>query len=562
MYGYDLIINGKQATGDIIFQNICCSNRMIDKFRDDKVFIENDKYVAILDGVVLNKKQLQEQYGSKPWTDVIIEMYIRKGETFFSELRGSFSGAIIDKEKGGKVVLFTDHLGTRFTYYVHVGSFFCVTENMGHIYEIMKENGINYDLSIDGAYMLLSYGFMLEDKTLCEQVRKIQPGCYVTFENNVVTEKCYYKLDNTPDMNITENEAIELVDENFRKAVIREFEKDCEYGYQHLVALSGGLDSRMTCFVAHHCGYEKQLNFTFSQTNYWDEKVPKQIAEDLRHEWIFKALDNGLWLLDVDEITRKTGGNVLYYGTAHGNSLYRYLNFNKLGIMHTGQISGAMNGGHVSKPEEWQKQFILSDAAYSRKFINNVSTQSTDLNQELGWYYYRCLNGTNSGSQVVYNYTETLAPFLDLEFLEKVLMIPIHYRVHHHLYKKWITIKYPDAANYVWETLGTKITEPVYNIMGRELTKHQLYGKMQSRIAKILGKNEGRRSTRQHMNPIAFYYSNNEDVRNLFDSYRQYINMIENAQLRKDVEELFNSGTPMERIQAVSLLSAIKLFYC
>ena len=562
MYGYDLIINGKQATGDIIYENICCRNLMIDKFRDDKIFVENDKYIAILDGVVLNKKQLQEQYGSKLWADVIIEMYIRKGETFFSELRGSFSGAIVDKEKCGKVILFTDHLGTRFTYYTHVDGFFCVTENMGHIYEIMKENDIHYGLSIEGAYMLLSYGFMLENRTLCEQVRKIQPGCYVTFENNVVSEKCYYKLDNTPDMSITESDAIEIVDENFRKAVIREFEKDCEYGYQHLVALSGGLDSRMTCFVAHHCGYEKQLNFTFSQTNYWDEIVPKQIAEDLRHEWIFKALDNGLWLLDVDEITRKTGGNVLYYGTAHGNSFYKYLNFEKLGLIHSGQLGDVVIGTHISSDEE-MKEYQKGEGSYSRQLIGRLDLHSANsLNQELGLWYYRYLNGTNNGLQNAYNYTESLSPFMDINLLENILTIPKQLRYNHRLYKKWITVKYPVAANYVWETLGTKITKPMYNIMGRELTIHQLFTKIGSRLSNVIGNNGRMGGTRQHMNPIAFYYSNNDELRNLFDSYRQYIKLIENFQLRKDVEELFNSGTPMERIQAVSLLSAIKLFYC
>ena len=36
-------------------------------------------------------------------------------------------------------------------------------------------------------------------------------------------------------LSMTEDEAIELVDQSFRKAVKREFEKDKEYGYKHLV---------------------------------------------------------------------------------------------------------------------------------------------------------------------------------------------------------------------------------------------------------------------------------------------------------------------------------------
>ena len=62
----------------------------------------------------------------------------------------------------------------------------------------------------------------------------------------------------------------------------RVFEKDLEYGYKHLVALSGGLDSRMTAWVGHNMGYTNMLNYTFSQTDYLDETVPKEITDTLK----------------------------------------------------------------------------------------------------------------------------------------------------------------------------------------------------------------------------------------------------------------------------------------
>ena len=47
--------------------------------------------ILILDGVILNKKELIK---NNDWVATVLSMYVKKGETFFSELRGSFSGAL------------------------------------------------------------------------------------------------------------------------------------------------------------------------------------------------------------------------------------------------------------------------------------------------------------------------------------------------------------------------------------------------------------------------------------------------------------------------------------
>lgn len=65
----------------------------------------------------------------------------------------------------------------------------------------------------------------------------------------------------------------------------------------------------------------------------------------MKHEWLFKALDNGLWLYNLDNVLEITGGNVLYYGQAHGMSLYKYLNFEDFGILHSGQLGGGQEKG-------------------------------------------------------------------------------------------------------------------------------------------------------------------------------------------------------------------------
>ncbi len=565
MYGFDIIVNGIKShdSNDITYRNALCINHMINKFQEDRLFQETDGYIVILDGVILNRKDLLKQYNSD-WLHCIIMMYSGNGESFFSELRGSFSGAIYDK-KQDKWIVFGDQLGTRFTFYSHVGKFFCVTEEMGHMYDILKENKIQYSLSSKGAYMLLGYGFMTEENTLCSEVKKIQPGCYIVFKDNQVTEKRYFMLDNTELSNVSEAELLKEVDNLFRQAVIRQFEKDKEYGCKHLVALSSGLDSRMTSFVAHECGYQDQLNYTFSQTGSWDEKTPKEIAESIRHEWIFKALDNGLWLYDVDKITKTTGGNVLYYGTAHGDSLYKYLNFDNIGLTHSGQLGDVILGTTVH-PKNKKDKFIYGEGSYSRDIINRIgASHKVELNKEVGLFYYRYLNGTNNGLQNVYNYTDSLSPFMDLDFIQYALRIPASLRYNHYLYKKWIINYYPNAALFVWDKLDGRITDRFWSkeiyLLNRKMKIRDLCKVPAILFQKLLLPQKYKLRQKNSMNPIDYYISTNEQLNSFLDSYLCYIEEIKDEKLQSLTKSMMSDGNAYHKIQAVSLLSAVKMYF-
>src|SRR5690606_29883838 len=263
------------------------------------------------------------------------------------ELRGSFSGLVVDK-KNNECIVFTDHLGTKPLYYFADDQSVFVSSEISDLYAYFKSQNINYQLDVNAAYNLLSYGYMLNDDTLCEKIKKISPGKYIYIRNGKTENVEYYKLPlAAKKIALNEDEIISKIDEKFRKAIQKQFDKDIEYNYQHVVALSGGLDSRMTSWVAHEMGYVNQINFTFSQSDYLDETIPKKIASDLKHEWIFKALDNGTFLKDIDAINMMSGGNVLYYGLAHGNSMLKLINFDNLGILHSGQLGDIVIGSFV-----------------------------------------------------------------------------------------------------------------------------------------------------------------------------------------------------------------------
>ena len=573
MYGITITENGKVTArpGDITYRNIVCRDHMIRKFDRDKVFAETDDYIILLDGVVLNRRLLIDEYkrtckgaDDAMWGLVLLSLYAREGERFFASLRGSFAGALYDKGLE-KWIVFSDQIGSKFVYYAQIGDFFCCAQEMGQIYKMLRNNSIAYHLDDIGPWMLLTYGFMLDGVTLCREVRKINPGCYITFQNGKLEEHRYYMLDNTPNPFVTEQDAIEIIDHYFRRAVILDFEKDKEYGYRHLVGLSGGLDCRMTSFVAHDCGYTDQLNMTFSQTGYWDQTLPMKMSAAMKHEWIFKALDNGLWLYDVDEIIRSNGGNVLYYGTAHSNSMLKYLNFEHLGLEHTGQLGDVIVGSFV-KADEKDAKYSLGERAYSKKYLEHLTDfrLTLDTSKEVGLFYYRGFNGTNNGLQCIYNYTETLSPFLEIDFIERALSIPLELRQNHYIYKKWILAKYPQAAEYEWETTGRKISDVLDSPPKKSFVPSSIKKPIKTLVRMIARKTSGdniEQDIPKGMNPVDYYLSHNQDLANYLAGYFRYTEAISDPEIRKTLEGIQESGTATEKLQAVSLLGAIKLFY-
>lgn len=500
------------------------------KFCDDRVFFENEDIIVIIDGIVINKLDLLSASKLDSWKSYITEEF-GNDKYFFKQLRGSYSGLIYDKSTDVTIV-FSDQLGSKFVYYSKIGNSFYAFSNVSELYERLYSEGKRISLNEVGVRMVVEHGGTFAGYTICNEVRRIQPGCFIEInKENIVTEHQYYLLNNTPDNSKTEDEWIEIIDKLYRRAIQLQYNKDLEYDYKHLANLSGGIDCRMTNFVSHQMGYLHQLNVTFSQTGFSDETTAKQIAHDLCNEWLFKSLDNGLWLYDVDECVRQKGGNRLYYAIAHNRSLFKYVNENTYGVIHSG------TQGEIFKGE--------TDVDYDT-IIKNICFEPSIKysNQELQTIYYRYLGCVEIN--------ENFSPLLELDFLEAILKIPIELRRNGYIYKKWIIKKYPEADKYVWSTTGARLSckfNPKIRICGHEAYLRQIPDMIRQKI-----KGNGPFA----MNPIPQYISQNKDLRKYLLSYYSYLNKIENNSIKEYLDKQSKSGLSL--IKTVTILSAIKIF--
>lgn len=548
--------------------------RVVNKFMNDRLFEETEHYVVAVEGIVLNNHELMAKYQSESWLTCVTRMYEREGESFFNAFRGSFSGALYDK-KEDKWIVYTCHTGEKQIFFKQVSDGFLMASEMRFMVETMKANQIRPEVDEIGCYFSLTHGFCIEDRTLVKDVHKLIAGHYLRIQSGQLEVIQYHRFTNKP-VEMTTEEAVEGIDRLFRQAVRRAFEKDKEYGYRHLTCLSGGLDSRMTVWVAHEMGYTDQTNIDYSQSYYLDFKISQQIAIDLHHDYFFSPLDGGDFIPRFKFLPELTFGSGFLMG--HGQRIERLINYEPFGIFHTGQIGDAILGTFFKK-NTYQSDYKLGQGAYSYELIDRLKDYrfvEDYENEEIFCLYTRAFTGANQGLLTFQENTEHYSPFTDVDFLEFCYSIPLDLRYGHKIYFDWVLDKYPKAGNYVWEKTGQKPhrfenrVPKTMRVLGYELPHYSEPGfkkYVKGFVLRRMGlrkKDEKQKTIVQKspysMNPVDYWYDTNPAIKEFMESFwSEYNDKIPYQQLHDDMEHLFKDCVVYDKLQCLSVLSAIKL---
>ena len=521
----------------------------------DKVFEGDRNLFVCTDGVLLNAWELRTRLDKASNFELLAQLYNEGGISSVSRLRGSFSGIIYDAKENVWHV-FTDHLGTKPVFYFVGENPRCViiASELKILLRAMRQLGFSPKLCEIGAYFLLTFGFMLGDYTYVENAKRLPAGCVLTIKDNVAHVTQYYKLVNTPYLDDSRNTMIEQLDTRFRAAVKAEYQKDLEYGYTHVSTLSGGLDSRMSLTYAKQLGYRNILTITCSQTNYWDERIAKEISADYGCKFLFYSLNNGDYLKDLERPVTANDGLVLFPGSAHLLAMESLIDWKKLGILHTGMIGDFVLGSYLYRPSHSSPgSTSIRKIAYSTKLLKKIPAQVLEkeqqryVNDELFSFYERCLNGVWNGFWTTHQFTEATSPFVHVDFLDYAMRIPPRFRYREVIYQSWIRRFAPEASKYRWEKTGMRMGVPRAITFTRRALRYLKYRMGASSYS---------------MNPVDYWYRNNVTLRETFKQCfeRDVSYLCEYPKLKDDVAYLFQNGTLLEKGQCLTLLEAIRLF--
>lgn len=538
----------------------------LDKFMNDKTLANVSDITIILDGYLLNKKELFQNYHVNSIEELILKMYHTCGETFFSNFRGAFSGALFDKSSD-KWIVYTNHIGDAAVFFYKTNDSFFAGSQVNYVIDAARAQNLPLTFHELAAYQMLTYAFMIDDSTYAKEIKRLRGGTYLCVENGHAEVKEYHTFTQNPERfaNYSENNLIKIINQQFQEAVRVEYEKDSEYQYEHLSDLSGGLDSRMNIWVAHAaCGIDHIQCLTYCKANYLDELIAKEISEYWKDELLVKPLDDISFLYDIDENIFLTGGLSLYSGITGGKRMLESINMSRYGLEHTGQVGDAILGSFFSTPIEQEQR--KPSGMYSEVFSNRISDFTSREVQKYKSYeiylmYARGFQGAANTHQIRRNYTEVASPFLYVDFLQTCLDIPTELRIKHHLYKKWILSCYPDAAKFTWEKTGNKITESSSTTFLKKVITHGPRACV-NRISKIFGYKP---ISKSGMNPLDYWISQDQKLRSFWSQYveetLQQFSSLFSSQLKLDIQHLFYNGNASEQVMALTVLGALKLYF-
>lgn len=525
------------------------------KFPQDEVFLSDGERISFLDGYVYNKSDFICPQGYNDWQKSFALSMEQDMAAHLGKLRGAFCGYFYQKTTGN-VTIYTDHVSNKALYYYVEGDRWIFSDYVEPIVRVLRANHIPYHFNQTAARYMLTYGYMLDDSTFVQEIKRLSPGCYADILQGEAVVRRYYSVPHEEEA-MSEEEAIERIDRDFRQAIDREFAKDREYGYRHLVDLSGGLDSRMVTWVAHDMGYTDQVNIAYSKMGYLDNRISAQVALKLGHEYLFKPLDDASWMFDLDEMVLKNNGAALGLAMTGGNQLLRTLNHQMYGIEHTGMLGDVILSSYY-QDEKFSKgapQYGYNQYSTKVQYEFDLKLLEQYQTQEAFVIATRGLLGMQTSYMVRQNYVETSSPFMDVDFLKTAFSIPFAYRKGHAIYLKWMDRKYPGTTEFGWEKWGgVKPKESHITLRKVKTTQRLAYGY----LCKIL-----HRENLDSMNPVDYWYSGNPQIKAHLDG--QFEERIDSAvlakELKDDMSRLYREGGFTEKQQVLTVLGLILLYF-
>lgn len=529
------------------------------RFHKDSVFLENDSVICLIDGVVLNKSELENEF-KKDFTEIVLDLLKNNLESFPEHLRGVFSGVIYVKSEK-KVFAFTNHTADSGVFY-YSGDKILIGNNYRWIAEIIKKNNVEFHLDMDAVKNMCIFGYMITNNTYFDNIKRLLPSQYILKdESNVVKVGEYFKFTNTKVSNLSEEETIEHLDMLFRRAIKREFEKDLEYGYTSVVDLSGGLDSRVVNYVAKSMGYTDIVNISFSQSFSDEYKAMIELSRDLGFRLIHYPLDNARHLFDLDKTVSKNYGLSYYAGAGSIYAILENLNLDVYGLEHGGTL-GDMSDGVF--PGRWYKEHEKATFEKGMPFCRVFSTDILDdsildkfENLEMFTVFGRGMLGGACTHLIRREFTGFTMPFGDVDFYSFFLSIPLHMRGDGEILKKWISKKYPQAFDVIEDKLMCKPNASKF-VKKAMLFRRKVYGKLNQYFGELLPK-----IAMNNMNPMEYWYKNNRELREFIRKYYESnIHRVSEYEEAKDMlETLYNSGDLTGKFICLTILSFVKQFF-
>jgi asparagine synthase (glutamine-hydrolysing) len=255
---------------------------------------DDGRYTIVFNGEIYNFWQLREeltkagaQFHSRTDTEVILELYRRRGEQCVGDMVGMFAFAIWDQLEN-KCVFARGSMGIKPLYIWRKGSAVAFASEVRSL--LLADLG-RRRLCPRAARGYLLFGAMQDPLTLVEGIEAIMPGETCTWQNGKSSSTHHYSFDFGREQLPTES-AAKSASDALEDTVRRHFVSDVPVS----IFLSGGIDSTAILALARRCGYDNLNTYciSFDEVEFNEGDVAARTAKHFgtaHHDWRMTAAE-------------------------------------------------------------------------------------------------------------------------------------------------------------------------------------------------------------------------------------------------------------------------------
>ncbi|WP_104490015.1 asparagine synthetase B family protein [Acinetobacter indicus] len=211
-------------------------------------------------------------------------------ETFENDLKESLTGffsLIIEGEN--KIYAAVDHIRSHPLFYLERNGYFYLSDNVEWLCQ--QVNNLKFDNLAKDEFQIT--GYVTGNSTLYKDVKQLQAGELLIFENGKLLIKSYYEFNHTEPEDYNEEKLKSELHIVASAAIARLVEY--ANGRQIVIPLSGGYDSRLIATLLKESNYPNIFTFTYGAKGNKEAVYSKVVADHLGLKWHFIEYTEELW---------------------------------------------------------------------------------------------------------------------------------------------------------------------------------------------------------------------------------------------------------------------------
>jgi hypothetical protein len=448
-------------------------------FKDDRVFlakvdigaydepamrVDPTGSVSMLGGELLLALEDGSLFRTRTYDlDLLHQECDRENWEFLKKANGVFC-AIHYQPKKGKLTLMADKLCIRSMYY-WVSEEYVVFATALRILETLRF--IPKKMDIRGVTELASMGFPLGTRTPYTDIKMLKAAEIMQIVGNEIYSSQYWRWDEIPQSNQTEEELLEEAYFGFEKAIVRRLRTDTGTA----AFLSGGLDSRS--IVAELRSRNVSVHtFNFSLDRTQDQMLGAEFARKIGsiHTQVLREM-NSYWSIMMASSLRESKYRNSWHverpqlvWSGDGGSVgvgHLYLSQVIVNLIRERKLDAAIKAFLDQEKLAVVKGLLKVNIAHylSEIFELGIREELNDIHSDdpgRGFHIFLLLNDqrrhlSNHFEDIDLHRIEFHLPFFDGDFLSSILKCPVDLCLGHRFYVKWLRFFPPIVTSVPWQ---------------------------------------------------------------------------------------------------------------